>query len=115
MKNRFTLNFNEVFYWKNFLQPLLLVYGISMAIFLYLTVKYENAFILNILASFNYDGFMQQNNWTAGIGHSCCCYIQLFILCDVGKTVNDAVILTKSINQYSFFLFNLLKKTIPVE
>lgn len=64
---------------------------------------------------FNYDGFIQQNNWTAGIGHSCCCYIQLLILCDVGKTVNDAVILTKPINicLFCFYLIYYLKILFP--
>lgn len=36
--------------------------------------------------------FKQQYNWVAGIGCSACYYLQLLILCNIGKTVDDAVI-----------------------
>lgn len=111
---RCTADFTEVFYWKNFLQPLLLVYGISMAIFLYITVKYNFIYHqpptptgIYIQFEFTDGAFTQQNNWSAGIGHSCCCYIQLLILCDVGTTFNDAVI---SIKPFVDFAFVSLKK-----
>lgn len=32
-----------------------------------------------------------QYNWITGIGCAMSCYIQLMILCDLGKNVDDAV------------------------
>lgn len=35
---RYVVDFADLFYWKFFLQPILLMYAITMALFLFLTV-----------------------------------------------------------------------------
>lgn len=41
----------------------------------------------------------EQLDTSTGIGSAACCYLQLFIICDVGKVVEEGVSVT---NQYTF-------------
>lgn len=38
---RYVVDFADLFYWKFFLQPILLMYAITMALFLFLTVFFQ--------------------------------------------------------------------------
>lgn len=48
----------------------------------------------NVSHSWKNSDLIEQIKWTTGLGFSACCYIQLVVLCDMGKAVNDAVMMT---------------------
>ncbi|XP_055300263.1 uncharacterized protein LOC129567422 [Sitodiplosis mosellana] len=69
--DRFILLLSELYYWKFFLQPIMLTFSVSIAAFFYLYV-----------------------DWTSGLGTAFLTYSQLYILCDIGNEVVTAVMCT---------------------
>lgn len=67
------------------------MYAITVSIFSYLMVNLPRkpCSIWRIFAFIQFT--FEQINWITGIGYSACCYIQLLVVCDAGKSVNDAV------------------------
>lgn len=90
--NRLITNLTDLYYWKFLVQPGFMVYTVSASIFLFLKVCIYYVLILFGIV-INFSLCTIKDDWGAGPGSAVCCYIQLFILCDVGAKVNDAVIL----------------------
>ncbi|XP_031639326.1 uncharacterized protein LOC116351370 [Contarinia nasturtii] len=65
--DRFILGLSQLYYWKFFLQPIMLTFSVSFAIFFYL-----------------------YGDWTSGLGTAFLTYTQLYILCDIGNEVDLA-------------------------
>lgn len=88
----FTLQLSNLYYWKFFLQPLLLTFSVSLAIFFYLYVSESNCVgFLKTFVKIEPFNISLQVDWTSGLGTAFLTYTQLYILCDIGNEVESAV------------------------
>lgn len=99
----------DLYYWKFLLQPIITMYSVTVSLFLYFVVSFHEFFSekYNFLQSYSIRLNFEQTKRTRQLSISICFYIQLLILCDVGKIVDDAVTIVSFNNSFPFNIFPL--------
>lgn len=85
------MSINDFYYWKLLIQPGLMTFGISIAIFCILTVKHKRFKGLALHTGIITFVLKLQVNYISGYGSSIFIYVQLLILCHMGSAVKTCV------------------------
>lgn len=80
---------SHLFYWKFFVQPIMLIFAISLSFFFGLYVSVD--FYVNLVKLTIFTTLPGQGIWTPGYGLAFFSYSQLYILCDIGDEIDSAV------------------------
>lgn len=88
--DRFIAELRDLHYWKFLVQPIMLTYSVAASLLCYYVVSHWSTMRIWI-REWNVIDSIKQDNWTSGVGFAMVCYLQIFILCDVGNGVENAV------------------------